>query len=70
LCPSKGLYPIKAFPAAVGMECAGVIAALPTDETITNSEEYKKRQFQVGSKVAAVRTHYSHLFEAEHLTTT
>ncbi|KAI0714836.1 NAD-P-binding protein [Earliella scabrosa] len=48
----KGLYPIKSFPQILGMEASGTIVALPTDEAVLASDEYKKRGFQIGSKVA------------------
>ena len=51
----KGLYPIDAFPKALGSEAAGEIVALPTDEKVLSDEEYKLRKFAVGGKVAAVR---------------
>ena len=51
----KGLYPIDAFPKALGSEAAGEIVALPTDEKILTDEEYNLRKFAVGGKVAAVR---------------
>jgi NADPH2:quinone reductase len=51
----KGLYPVKDFPAVLGTEAAGVIAALPTDEAVLAHPEYKKRGFAVGGKVAVVR---------------
>ena len=51
----KGLYPIDAFPKALGSEAAGEIVALPTNEKILNDAEYKLRNFAVGGKVAAVR---------------
>ena len=52
---SKGLYPIKEFPAVIGTEASGTILALPTDESILNNPDYKRRNFKVGGKVAAVR---------------
>ncbi|EMD32574.1 hypothetical protein CERSUDRAFT_87891 [Gelatoporia subvermispora B] len=48
----KGLYPIQKFPQILGMEASGTIARLPTDESILNNEEFKKRGFRVGSRVA------------------
>jgi NADPH2:quinone reductase len=51
----KGLYPVKDFPAVLGTEAAGVIAALPTDAAVLAHPEYKKRGFAVGGKVAVVR---------------
>jgi hypothetical protein len=49
---SKGLYPIKDFPAVLGTEAAGVIVALPTDENVLNHPHFKQRGYKVGSKVA------------------
>ncbi|KAL7285067.1 hypothetical protein ACG7TL_000158 [Trametes sanguinea] len=48
----KGLYPIKSFPQILGMEASGTIVSLPTDSAVLNDEEYKKRGFKVGSRVA------------------
>ena len=52
---SKGLYPIQIFPHVLGSEAAGEIVALPTDPAVLADEEYKKRGFAVGGKVAVVR---------------
>lgn len=51
----KGLYKINEFPFIVGGEGAGTIAALPTGPEIVNNEEYKKRGYSVGAKVALYR---------------
>jgi len=48
----KGLYPAKSFPLTLGQEASGTIAALPTDEKVLNDEQYKKRGFKVGDRVA------------------
>ncbi|KAH9929830.1 NAD-P-binding protein [Fomitopsis serialis] len=48
----KGLYPTKSFPHTLGLEASGTIAALPTDEKVLNNEQYKKRGFKVGDRVA------------------
>ncbi|KAI9060499.1 NAD-P-binding protein [Trametes sanguinea] len=48
----KGLYPIESFPQILGMEASGTIVSLPTDSAVLNDEEYKKRGFKVGSRVA------------------
>ncbi|KAI0654464.1 NAD-P-binding protein [Cubamyces menziesii] len=48
----KGLYPIKSFPQILGMEASGTIVSLPTDPAVLNDEEYKKRGYKVGSRVA------------------
>lgn len=48
------MYPAKPFPFVIGMEASGVIAALPTDEKVLNDEQYKKRGFKVGDRVAVV----------------
>lgn len=50
----KGLYPIDSFPQALGNEASGIIAALPSDDALAQNEEYQKRGFKVGSKVAVV----------------
>lgn len=36
------------------MEAAGTIAALPTDEKTLSNEQYRKRNYKIGDKVAAV----------------
>lgn len=51
---SSGLYPLKEFPAIIGKETAGTIVALPTDPAVLNNETFKKNNFVVGKKVAAV----------------
>ncbi|KAI1785866.1 NAD-P-binding protein [Ganoderma leucocontextum] len=48
----KGKFPLPHLPAALGVEAAGTIVALPTDETVVNSEPFRKHGFQVGGKVA------------------
>ncbi|KZT27672.1 NAD(P)-binding protein [Neolentinus lepideus HHB14362 ss-1] len=48
----KGLYPIPSFPFTVGREAAGTVVALPTSQEVLNSEAYKKKGLQIGSKVA------------------
>ena len=50
----QGGFPSPTLPMALGAEAAGTIVALPTDETILNSEAFQKRGFQVGGKVACV----------------
>ncbi|KAJ7150401.1 NAD(P)-binding protein [Mycena filopes] len=50
---SKGLYPVKEFPAAIGAELSGTILALPTDKTVLEDPEYKKRAYTVGARVSA-----------------
>ncbi|KAG5642227.1 hypothetical protein DXG03_003372 [Asterophora parasitica] len=57
----KGLYPFKEFPAVLGKETAGTIIALPTDPAVLNDEAYKRNNFQVGGKVAAVRLLLAHI---------
>jgi hypothetical protein len=51
----QGLYPAKSYPTILGKETAGIIVKLPTDETLLNDEEYKKRGYVVGGTVAVVR---------------
>jgi NADPH2:quinone reductase len=48
----QGLYPLKSFPAVLGKEAAGVIVGLPTDGNVLNDEDYKKRGYKIGGKVA------------------
>lgn len=50
----SGLYKLKSYPASIGKEIAGTIAALPTDPTVLNNEVYKSQGFKVGGKIAAV----------------
>jgi len=50
----KGIYPIKAFPVITGEEAAGTIVSLPTDQTVLNDPDYKKRAFEIGGKVATL----------------
>ena len=49
-----GNYPLPPLPAALGVEAAGTVAALPTDEAVLSSEGFKKYGLEVGSKVACV----------------
>ncbi|GBE77245.1 NAD-P-binding protein [Sparassis latifolia] len=51
----KGIYPIKSFPQTLGMEASGTIVGLPTDEKVLADEQYKKRGFKVGDKVALLQ---------------
>jgi NADPH2:quinone reductase len=51
----QGLYKLKAYPAILGKETAGVVVALPTDETVLNDGTYKNKGFKIGGKVASVR---------------
>ena len=50
----KGSFPLPSLPAVLGVEGAGKIVALPTDEAVLNSDGFKKRGFTVGGKVAFV----------------
>lgn len=36
----------------MGQEASGTIIGLPTDPTVLNDPEYKKREFEIGGKVA------------------
>ncbi|KAI0795394.1 NAD(P)-binding protein [Abortiporus biennis] len=47
-----GIYPVTKFPHVVGVEASGTIVSLPTDSSITESADYKKRNFKVGAKVS------------------
>ncbi|KAH8110683.1 NAD-binding protein [Phellopilus nigrolimitatus] len=47
-----GLYPAKSFPIRLGMEGSGVIVGLPKDQNVLSDEQYKKRGFAEGSRVA------------------
>jgi NADPH2:quinone reductase len=49
------LYPLKSFPATLGMEAAGTIVGLPSDDGVLGNKDYKERKFQVGGKVVVVR---------------
>jgi len=46
-----GALPVT-FPHGVGAEGSGIIVELPTDSSVVEDEEYKKRGFKVGSKVS------------------
>jgi NADPH2:quinone reductase len=48
----QGLYPVDSLPTILGTEAAGTIIKLPTDPTVLNDEDYKKRGYQVGGTVA------------------
>ncbi|KAJ7103185.1 hypothetical protein B0H15DRAFT_811292, partial [Mycena belliarum] len=50
-CFSNGLYPVKELPAIIGVEMSGTIVALPTDKSVLEDPDYKKRGFNAGSKV-------------------
>ncbi|KAI1785868.1 NAD-P-binding protein [Ganoderma leucocontextum] len=50
----KGSFPLPHLPAALGVEAAGTIVALPTDETVLNSDAFRKHGFKVGGKVACI----------------
>ncbi|RPD63745.1 NAD-P-binding protein [Lentinus tigrinus ALCF2SS1-6] len=45
-------FPIASPPKALGMEAAGTIVALPTDEGLLSNGDYKARGFRLGGKVA------------------
>ncbi|KAJ7102476.1 NAD-P-binding protein [Mycena belliarum] len=47
----KGLYPLKEFPAVIGTEMSGTVVALPTDKSVLEDPDYKKRGYNVGTKV-------------------
>ena len=49
-----GNFPLPSLPAALGVEAAGTIVALPTDKTVLNSDAFKKRGYKVGGQVACV----------------
>jgi hypothetical protein len=49
------LYPPGNLPAVIGSEAAGIIVSLPTDPSVLDDEDYKKRGYQIGGKVAIVR---------------
>jgi len=51
----EGVYTPPEFPFVIGKEAAGVIISLPTDETVLNDPDYKKRGYKEGSRVAIVR---------------
>ena len=58
---SKGLYPVKSFPATIGTEGAGTVVELPTDDGVLNNEHFKKRGYKVGVNVATVRLDFCFL---------
>ncbi|KAJ7459050.1 NAD-P-binding protein [Mycena galericulata] len=47
----QGLYPLKEFPAPIGVELSGTIVALPTDQAVLEDPDYKVRGFTVGARV-------------------
>ena len=50
----NGNFPLPSLPAALGVEAAGAIVALPTDQTVLNSDVFKKRGYRIGGQVACV----------------
>ncbi|KAJ7040261.1 NAD-P-binding protein [Mycena alexandri] len=48
-----GLYPVQEFPTAIGAESSGTILALPTDKSVLEDPEYKKRGYTVGARGGA-----------------
>ena len=62
---SQGVYPLSTFPAVIGSEAAGIIISLPTDPSVLDQEDYKKRGYQVGGKVAVVRPSLSLIYCAK-----
>ena len=50
----SGLYKFNELPAVLGIEAAGIILSLPTDQDVLNNETYKKQNYEVGGKVAIV----------------
>ncbi|KAG2155733.1 hypothetical protein DEU56DRAFT_768944 [Suillus clintonianus] len=48
----EGIYPASHFPFVIGKEASGVVVALPTDESVLNDPDYKKRGYKEGSRVA------------------
>ncbi|KAM5543352.1 hypothetical protein V8D89_003226 [Ganoderma adspersum] len=48
----NGNFPLPTLPAALGVEAAGTIVALPTDEIVLNNDAFKKRGYKVGGQVA------------------
>lgn len=55
MCDREGVYPVSGFPFVIGKEASGVVVALPTDESVLNNPDYKKRGYKEGSRVAVVR---------------
>ena len=51
----SGLYKFNELPAVLGIEAAGIILSLPTDQDVLNNETYKRLNFVVGGKAAVVR---------------
>lgn len=50
----SGHYAASSFPIRLGAESAGVVVALPTDDSVLKDEEYKQRAFTEGAKVVVV----------------
>jgi hypothetical protein len=55
MCDREGIYKASGFPFVIGEEASGVVVALPTDESVLNDPDYKKRGYKEGSHVALVR---------------
>ncbi|EGN93658.1 hypothetical protein SERLA73DRAFT_189395 [Serpula lacrymans var. lacrymans S7.3] len=47
----QGIYPVSSFPFVLGKETAGIVVALPTDDTVLSDPDYQKRGYRVGSRV-------------------
>ncbi|KAM5533022.1 hypothetical protein V8D89_013290 [Ganoderma adspersum] len=47
----KGNFPLPPLPAALGVEAAGTIVALPVDDAVMHSAAFRARGFEVGAKV-------------------
>jgi D-arabinose 1-dehydrogenase-like Zn-dependent alcohol dehydrogenase len=54
VCDREGIYPASGFPFVIGKEASGIVVALPTDESVLNDPDYKKRGYKEGSRVAVV----------------
>lgn len=48
----EGIYAASGFPFVIGKEASGVVVGLPTDESVLNDPDYKKRGYKEGSRVA------------------
>ncbi|TBU21784.1 NAD(P)-binding protein [Dichomitus squalens] len=51
----RGVWPLPLppFPFALGVECAGTIVSVPTDDEVLKDEEYKVRSLKIGGRVVS-----------------
>jgi len=54
----EGIYAVNSYPWTAGQDSVGVVERLPTDPNVLSDPEYKKRNYEVGQKVACVSIQY------------